>query len=81
MSINGIRRIRDTKQLVNDPEQTRGQKLSEFTDNVYISTYEGVSSTLGRSDIQKGVPNFNSSQIRTTERHRKTGSVAFQTNK
>jgi hypothetical protein len=50
MSINGIRRIKDTKQQ-NDPEQPRFQKLSEFTDSVYISTYDGVSSTLGTHAI------------------------------
>ena len=39
MSINGIRKIRDSKQQDGDFEKTRFQRISEFTDSVGISTY------------------------------------------
>jgi len=80
MSINGIRKIRDAKQQEGDYEKLRFQQLSEFTDSVYVSTHEGLSTGYGNKSEQKksgAVASFNTSQ----SRHRKTGSVVLQSEK
>lgn len=84
MSINGIRKIRDAKQQDGDFEKMRFQRLSEFTDSVYISTYEGVSTGYGNKSEQKksgAIGSFNSTQSRQPEKHRKTGSVVLPSDK
>ena len=83
MSINGIRKIRDSKQQDGDFEKHRFQRLSEFTDSVYVSTYEGLSTNYGNKSEQKksAIGSFNSSQSRATDRHRKTGIVVLQSEK
>jgi hypothetical protein len=64
-------------------DRGRFQRLSEFTNSVYTNTYEGVSTGFSSKAEQRkiSIGAVKNSDVKSIDRHRKTGSVVLQHDK